>query len=91
MEVRFFTEKYDPEYGGVYDFSDCGIMVKAERMQNVEIEDPSDTIGYMEDYKEDEASKEFIESVNRAEKIIAYFNDASYPGELSTIYQIIIK
>lgn len=91
MEIKYFTETYDPQYGGVYDVTDCGIMTKAERMENVQIEDPSNTIGYMEDYKEDEAAKEFIESVNRAEKVIAYFNDASYPGKISTIYQIIIK
>lgn len=91
MKIKYFTEIYDPQYGGVYDLSDCGIMTKAEKMQNVEIEDPTDTIRYMADYKEDEAAKEFIESVNRAEKVIVYFNDASYPGKLSTIYQIIIK
>ena len=45
----------------------------------------------MADFKDDNNYRDFEDSMKRADKVILYYNDAVYPGQIANIYQIIIE
>ena len=91
MEVKFFTEKYNPEYGSVFRPSDPSIINNTTRSDGYKITEPVDVFNNMADFKDDNNYRAFEDSMKRADKVILYYNDAVYPGQIANIYQIIIE
>lgn len=90
MEIRYFTEVYDDE-GSVFESGDCILMNEAANMENCEIFTPERLLDTMADFVDDNGFRAFMDSVKRADKIICFFNDAVYPGQIACIHEIIIK
>lgn len=91
MEIRFFTEKYDPNFGSVFSSSNSGIIEVTSYSDGYKIMEPVDVFNSMVDFKNDNNYHAFEDSIKKADKVIVYYNEAVYPGEITNIYQIIIN
>lgn len=91
MEIRFFTEKYDPEFGSVFKRATTSVLADAEFMDWCDVTEPISVFNNMADFRDDEGYRAFEDTLKRADKVIIFGKDGIYPGDLVNIYQIVIQ
>lgn len=91
MEIKYFKETYEKEYGSVFEVADVDAMVEAEEMEDYKIMSPKEVTNNLADYKNDDAFKAFMSSVKKADEIVVFMNGSLYPGDLASVYEILVK
>lgn len=90
MEIRYFTETYEGEWGSVFKPGNYRLMEAAKDMDGYEITDVDGVLSNIADFKDDNGYRAFIDSIKRASTIIVFMRDAVYPGQIANVYEIII-
>lgn len=91
MEIKYFKETYEEEFGSVFEVADVDAMVEAEEMEDYKIMSPKEIVNNLADYKNDDAFKAFMDSIKMADRVIVFMNEGIYPGDLACVYEILTK
>lgn len=91
MEVRFFTETYNSEYGSVFEKGNHTVLNGTSSMEHCEIMDAEQIFDSMTDFMDDRNYKYFVDSITQASKIIVFMKDVMYPDDVTNIYEIVIE
>ena len=90
MEIRYFIEKFDHEYGSVFIPSDSSCMSKVSNADWFLMNDSTDALEGLEDFKHDKGYEAFKEAIGLCSKAILFGKDGIFPGNICGIWQIII-
>lgn len=90
MEIRYFTETYEEEWGSVFKPGNYRLMEAAKDMDGYGIMDANEVLNNIADFKDDNGYRAFVDSIKQASSIIVFMRDAVYPGQIVNVYEIII-
>lgn len=90
MEIRYFIEKFDHDYGSVFIPSDSSCMSKVSDADWFLMNGPTDALEGLEDFKNDEGYKAFVEAVKLCSRAILFGKNGIFPGNVCGIWQMII-